>query len=215
MRHKWWPCSEIWLMKKKSSVGFLPSQQSPVPIALFSMHQPLLSDFLQYVLLRETWRQKPNSCIPNACAICLEIKNPQMLQIRPQIAVSWRQQINTERAQTGAERGFLSVLAIWLHCGCQKRCRIQLIPKHNPAFWTNYRQGSGLSIKRLLHRRSLFQCCFTLTFIICVHTDRLNNQNQGKFSTNTPINVFFPLKQWKTFKALRCHDDEHGIKKCR
>lgn len=170
MRHKWWSRSEIWLMKKKSFVGFLPSQQFPVQIALFSMHQPLLSDFLKYVLLSETWRQKPNSCIPNACAICLEIRNPQMLQIRPENTVSWRQQINTERAKTGAERGFALVLAILLHCGCQKHCRIHLIPKHNPAFWTNYQQGSGMPIKRLLHRKVTFSVLFHFNlYRLCSH----------------------------------------------
>lgn len=155
MRHKWWSCSEMWLRKKKFLEGFLPSQQFPVEIALLNMHQPLHPDFLRCILQSEAWMQKPNSCFQWTCHP-LATKKPQMLQSRPKITVSWRQQFNTARAQTEAECGFMSVLANLLHCGCQKHCRTQIIPKHNQkgkpshTFWINYQQGSCLSSKRLL-----------------------------------------------------------------
>lgn len=128
-------------------------------------------------------------------------KTPQMLQSRPEITVSWRQQINTARAWTGAEHGLESVLACSIHRRCQQHCRIQLTPKHNMAYFgQNINKDQVCQVQGCCIGRSLFQCYFTLTFITLVHWHQLNNQKQRKFSTNTPINVSF---LWSNGKLLR------------
>lgn len=199
MRHKRWSCSEMWLMKKKIPCG--PLAISAIPsLNCFIEHAPAFASAV-LTMCTTKWNLNAEAKLLFGCFFPMSVPSTQP----PKPLKCYKPDLRSLSAEDSRlilqEHGLASVLACSLHHQCQQHGRIPLTSTHNMTYvGQNIKKDQVCQVQGCCTGRSFFRCYFTLTFITLVHWDQLNNQKQGKISTNTPINVSF---LWSNGKLLR------------